>query len=77
MSGELLTRMYLPCGGTAVFDWPSGMGYRCEFCGAMLGSIGQPKRCREAEERYRVLQQLGSQVKWDYDLGCEVSGESK
>ena len=77
MSGELLTRMYLPCGGTAVFDWPSGMGYRCEFCGAMLGSIGQPKRCREAEEQYRVLQELGSRVKWDYESGCEVSGEEK
>jgi len=47
----------LPCGETPRWDYGSACGYRCEYCGAMVGSIGMPKRCREMmeEEREREL----------------------
>ena len=35
------------CGGIPVFDHESGFSYRCDSCGAVIGSIGQPKRCVE------------------------------
>ena len=37
---------HLPCGGTAYFDFGSGISYRCENCGAVVGSIGQPQECK-------------------------------
>ena len=64
--------MFLPCGGTAYFDEDSGISYRCEVCGAVVGSIGQPQECKQAERKYEVLKILGSKVRWDYDNGCEV-----
>jgi hypothetical protein len=36
----------LRCGGTAVFDAESGISYRCTECLAVIGSIGQPERCK-------------------------------
>jgi hypothetical protein len=65
--------MHLPCGGVAYFDPDSGISYRCETCFAVAGSVGQPKSCREAAAKYDVLKQLGSNVKWDYNKGCEVT----
>ncbi len=63
---------HLPCGGTAYFDESSGISYRCE-CGAVVGSIGMPRSCRSEMDKYDMLKQLGSQVRWDYNKGCEVS----
>lgn len=40
----------MPCGGTPVWDSPSEMGYRCENCGAMIGSVGQPRSCVEKNQ---------------------------
>ena len=39
--------MYLPCGAVAYFDESSCIGYRCENCMAVVGSIGQPQRCKD------------------------------
>jgi hypothetical protein len=64
--------VHLPCGGVAYFDQDSGISYRCETCFAVVGSVGQPKSCREAAAKYDVLRHLGSNVKWDYNNGCEV-----
>lgn len=38
------------CGGTPVFDTGSGCAYRCERCGAVIGSKGQPQRCKDMNE---------------------------
>lgn len=37
----------MPCGGTPLFDEGSGYAYRCDTCHAIIGSIGQPKSCKE------------------------------
>lgn len=37
----------MSCGGTPLFDNGSGYGYRCNTCGAVIGSIGQPRNCVE------------------------------
>jgi hypothetical protein len=64
--------MHLPCGGVAYFDDGAGYGYRCE-CGSVVGSVGMPRACRSEIAKYDVLKQLGSNVKWDYNKGCEVT----
>ena len=64
--------MKLPCGGTAYFDESSGIGYRCEDCMAVVGSVGMPGACRSEKDKYdKVLPALGSRVKWNYEKGCE------
>lgn len=60
--------MFPPCGGTAYFDDESGIGYRCEDCGAILGSIGQPTTCREEAQKYENWKKLGGRG-WDYLKG--------
>jgi hypothetical protein len=65
--------MHLPCGGVAQFDHSSGISYRCEDCMAVVGSVGMPRACRSEIAKYDVLKQLGSNVKWDYNKGCEVT----
>jgi len=60
--------MRLPCGGTAYFDEGSGISYRCELCGAVVGSIGQPQQCKEEAEKYENWQRLGGRG-WDYSRG--------
>lgn len=38
----------MKCGGTPVADMESSIGgYRCDECFAIIGSMGQPKRCKE------------------------------
>ena len=37
----------MPCGGTPLFDSDSGCAYRCDKCFAVIGSMGQPERCKE------------------------------
>ena len=34
------------CGEIGIWDFPSEMGYRCEACGAMFGSITS---CKESQ----------------------------
>ena len=59
----------LPCGEVPRWDYESASGYRCEYCGAMVGSIGMPKRCREMmeEERERelVIETMGFKNEYD------------
>lgn len=60
--------MLLPCGGTAYFDESSGIGYRCEDCIAVVGSIGKPQHCKEQAQKYKNWERLGGQG-WDYFKG--------
>lgn len=61
MTGSML----LPCGGIAHFDHSSGIGYRCEVCGAVVGSIGQPQSCKDAAKKFENWQKLGGKG-WPY-----------
>lgn len=60
--------IFLPCAAVAIFDEPSEMGYRCMQCGAMVGSVGQPDRCRADAEKWANLEAMGGKG-WDYGLG--------
>lgn len=62
---EVYDAMKLPCGGIAYFDEDSGISYRCELCGATVGSIGQPQRCKDEAQKYRIWEELGGKG-WDY-----------
>ena len=62
---------HLPCGGTAYFDFGSGISYRCETCGAVVGSIGQPRECSEEAKKYEAYEKAGM-WKWDYTKGEPV-----
>ena len=55
----------LPCGSTAFFDHLSGISYRCEYCMAVVGSIGQPQHCKDEARKYDLLKELGGKG-WDY-----------
>lgn len=59
--------MRLPCGGAAYFDESSGIGYRCDTCNAVVGSIGQPQVCREISDQYKFWKKLGGKD-WDYKI---------
>lgn len=41
----------MPCGGTPIFDVSSGIGYICDTCFAVIGSVGQPKKCVELNKQ--------------------------
>lgn len=71
MSSEyhLYDPMNLPCGGTAYWDEGSGISYRCE-CGAVVGSIGMPKSCKDEAQKYENWEKLGGKG-WDYFKGSE------
>jgi hypothetical protein len=56
----------MPCGGTALFD--GDYSYRCMICMAVVGSMGQPSRCKQETEKYDVLKALGGKG-WDYVKG--------
>ena len=61
--------MRLPCGGVAWLDPDSSSyGYRCEVCMAVVGSIGQPRDCKEAAEQYDIMVALGGKG-WNYQQG--------
>lgn len=62
---------YLPCNARATFDHGSGMSYRCDDCGAVVGSIAQPRECKEEAKKYDVLKALGGTAYWDYEDGVE------
>lgn len=65
-----LDPMKLPCGGIAYFDTSSGISYRCEECNAVVGSIGQPQRCKEEADKWRAWEAIGGKG-WDYYQGVE------
>lgn len=67
--------MYLPCGGRAYFDVSSGVSYRCE-CGAVVGSIGQPRSCKEEADNWRAYERAGL-WKWNYETGERESVSPK
>lgn len=48
----------LPCGGTPCFDDDSGMSYRCDICGAVVGSMGMPKYCYEAWQKEKERKEI-------------------
>ena len=54
-----LPKIALPCGGVAYFDESSGISYRCEHCGAVVGSIGQPRECVDEAKKYELMKALG------------------
>lgn len=62
--------MFLPCGGTAYFDVESGTSYRCETCFAVVGSIGQPQRCKDEAQKYENWKIIGGKG-WNYFAGVE------
>lgn len=65
----LVEVLHMPCGGLAFFDEGSGIGYRCEDCGAVIGSIGQPQRCKDEAKKYEDWVKLGGKG-WNYKKGC-------
>lgn len=67
---SLTNPIKLPCGGTAYFDVESGISYRCMDCMAVVGSMGQPKRCKDAADKYRNWAELGGKG-WDYFAEAE------
>ena len=60
--------IYLPCGAEAEFDDGSGCSYRCTYCMATVGSIGQPKRCKDEAKKWDAWKALGGKG-WDYIKG--------
>lgn len=61
--------IHLPCGGIAYFDeGGGGYGHRCEHCGAVVGSIGQPRHCKDEAQKYENWVKLGGKG-WDYRKG--------
>jgi hypothetical protein len=60
--------IFLPCGSTAHFDESSGIGYRCDSCFAVVGSVGEPDRCQEESQKWKNLKTLGGKG-WDYEKG--------
>ena len=48
----------LPCGSTAYFDRESGISYRCDYCMAVVGSIGMPRECAEQFKMEEMLEVL-------------------
>lgn len=65
------SRMYLPCGGVAYFDESSSISYRCEMCNAVVGSVGQPRSCREEADKWDAYTKAGM-WRWDYLTGQGV-----
>lgn len=60
--------LHLPCGNTAYFDEDSGISHRCELCGAVIGSIGMPRECKDEMEKWDNWKKLGG-AGWNYLAG--------
>jgi len=60
--------LLLPCGSKAYFDEDSGISYRCELCGAVVGSIGQPQGCKDEMDKWDNWARLGGKG-WNYQKG--------
>lgn len=52
----------LPCGGLPRFDDGSGFSYRCDDCGAVLGSIGMPSQCYYAWKHPAVFKEAVTSI---------------
>jgi len=48
----------LLCGSTASFDDGSGCAHRCDNCGAVVGSVGMPRRCKDLYDMEDVVAKL-------------------
>ena len=68
VDGIKYNKMHLPCGGAAYFDEDSGISFRCELCGAVVGSIGQPQSCKDEAAKYDNWAKLGGKG-WNYNKG--------
>lgn len=55
----------MPCGSIAELDYGAGYGYRCHDCMAVIGSMGQPRSCKDEQEKYRNWEKLGGKG-WEY-----------
>lgn len=62
---QKLPPINLPCGSRAFFDESSGISYRCEDCMAVVGSVGQPQRCKDEAQKHENWAKLGGKG-WDY-----------
>lgn len=60
--------LHLPCGSTARQDFSAEFSYRCDNCGAVPGSIGQPLHCRELTKKYEMWKTVGGKG-WNYKTG--------
>lgn len=63
--GDKLVPSYkLPCGGTAHFDYESGISHRCDQCFAVVGSMGMPSECasmlRDEREKEQIRKALNN-----------------
>ena len=57
------TRTHIPpiellCGSSASFDVSSEYAHRCDNCGAVVGSVGMPSRCKELYDMEEVVARL-------------------
>jgi hypothetical protein len=43
----------MSCGGIPEWDFPSECYYRCDTCGAVIGSIGQSMNCKAINKNDR------------------------
>ncbi len=48
----------LLCGSSASFDHASGICYRCNYCNAVVGSIGMPVHCKDLYEIEKMVDKL-------------------
>ena len=62
---DVIDTMRPPCGSIANWDDASGISYRCETCGAVVGSVGMPRACRDEIIKWETWEYLGGQG-WDY-----------
>ena len=65
---DLHDPIFLPCGSRALFDHDSGISHRCEQCMAVVGSIGQPQRCKNEMTKWDAWEALGG-LGWNYQKG--------
>lgn len=68
----------MPCGGAPLFDGDSGYAYRCDQCFAVIGSIGQPQRCKDLNRNPAGASSAVSSKAWRAhdNMGMRHPGES-
>jgi hypothetical protein len=52
----------LDCGNKASFDHSSGIAHRCNHCGAVIGSVSEPKRCRALREHRESKEKMWKEL---------------
>lgn len=58
LAGSYIPSIELLCGSTASFDDGSGCAHRCDNCGAVVGSVGMPRRCKDLYDMEEVVDKL-------------------